>query len=97
MEKQPDLKNKSYQPFEVLERGVYAALETYSNVLRGSGHFSMATTHLFEQARNIVLEYLGLEKRKYIVLFCSPRGAEALKERMNPKDFQCVSVNDIGL
>jgi hypothetical protein len=35
----------------------------------GSGHFSMVTTHLFEQAREIVLEYLGLSKRKYIVIF----------------------------
>lgn len=97
MEKQPDLKNKSYQPYEVLERGISAALETYSNVHRGSGYFSMATTHLFEKARDIVLEYLGLEKGKYIVIFCSPRGAEALKERLNPKDFQCVSGNDLGL
>jgi hypothetical protein len=39
MEKQPDLRNKSYQPYEVLERGIGAALETYSNVHRGSGHF----------------------------------------------------------
>jgi selenocysteine lyase/cysteine desulfurase len=46
--------------FAELERGVYAALETYSNVHRGSGHNSMVSTHLFEQARDIVLEYLGL-------------------------------------
>ncbi|MDZ7605609.1 MAG: hypothetical protein U5K79_08480 [Cyclobacteriaceae bacterium] len=51
MENQPDLKNTSANPFEVLERGVYAALETYSNVHRGSGHFSMVTTHLLERAR----------------------------------------------
>jgi selenocysteine lyase/cysteine desulfurase len=69
MENQSDLKNQINNPFEELERGVYAALETYSNVHRGSGHFSMVTTHLFEQAREIVLEYLGLSKRKYIVIF----------------------------
>jgi len=38
-----------------LERGVHAALETYSNVHRGSGHNSMVTTHLFELGRDIVL------------------------------------------
>ena len=47
--------------FSELEHGVYAALETYSNVHRGSGHFSMVTTHLFEQARDIVLDYHGSE------------------------------------
>lgn len=51
--------------FAELELGVHAALETYSNVHRGSGHNSMVSTHLYEQARNIVLEYLGLDKAKY--------------------------------
>ena len=48
------------EPFEALERGVHAALETYSNVHRGSGHNSLVSTHLFEQARGIVLDHLGL-------------------------------------
>jgi hypothetical protein len=52
--------NEMAEAFAELERGVHAALETYSNVHRGSGHNSMVTTHLFEQARDIVLEYLGL-------------------------------------
>lgn len=61
--------------FTELERGVHAALETYSNVHRGSGHNSLVSTHLFEQARDIVLEYLGLNKDKYVVIFCTPRRA----------------------
>lgn len=65
-----------------LGRGVHVALETYSNVHRGSGHFSMVTTHLFEQARAIVLEYLGLKRNKYVVIFCTPRGAEILKIKL---------------
>lgn len=44
--------------FAKLEKGIYAALETYSNVHRGSGHNSLVSTHLYEQAREIVLEYL---------------------------------------
>ncbi len=62
-----------------LEQAVYTALETYSNVHRGSGHFSMVSTHLYEQARRIVLEYLGLNKNDYTVIFCSPRRAGTLK------------------
>ena len=59
------------ETFAELERGVHAALETYSNVHRGSGHNSMVSTHLFEQARDIVLEYLGLGKDEYVVIFCT--------------------------
>jgi selenocysteine lyase/cysteine desulfurase len=97
MEKQPDLKNKSNQPFEELVRSVYAALETYSNVHRGSGHFSMVTTHLFEQARNIVLEYLGLSKRKYKVIFCSALSASKLTVKLEPESYRILSCIDFGL
>ena len=55
---------KGNEAFSELERGVHAALETYSNVHRGSGHNSMVSTYLYERARDIVLEYLGLDKRK---------------------------------
>jgi len=83
--------------FAELEQGVHAALETYSNVHRGSGHNSMVTTHLFEQARDIILEYLGLHKRKYVVIFCTPRRAETLIKQLNPGSYQIVSSHDIGL
>lgn len=83
--------------FSELEKGVYAALETYSNVHRGSGHYSLVTTHLYEQARKIVLEYLGLNKRKYTVIFCTPRRASVLTAKLNPKTFQTLSSREIGL
>jgi selenocysteine lyase/cysteine desulfurase len=85
------------EAFAELQRGVHAALETYSNVHRGSGHNSMATTHLFEQARDIVLEYLGLNKDGYVVIFCTPRRAEVLKAQLEPKSYQVVSSQDTGL
>jgi selenocysteine lyase/cysteine desulfurase len=90
------------EAFAELERGVYAALETYSNVHRGSGHNSMVSTHLFEQARDIVLEYLGLSggpvhKDKYVVIFCTARRAETLKAQLEPGSYQSVSSQDIGL
>jgi selenocysteine lyase/cysteine desulfurase len=85
------------EAFAELERGVQAALETYSNVHRGSGHNSLVSTHLFEQARDIVLEYLGLSKDKYMVIFCTSRRAELLKARLKSPSYQIVSSQDIGL
>ncbi|MCX6285873.1 MAG: aminotransferase class V-fold PLP-dependent enzyme [Bacteroidetes bacterium] len=83
--------------FKELERGVRAALETYSNVHRGSGHYSMATTHLFEQARDIILEFLELDKRRYIVIFCTTARAYVLKAMLEPGSYTIVSGRDTGL
>jgi selenocysteine lyase/cysteine desulfurase len=80
-----------------LEIGIYAALETYSNVHRGSGHNSMVSTHLYEQARRIVLEYLGLNKKKYTVIFSTSWRAEALKAQLNPKSYRILSGRDTNL
>ena len=83
--------------FSDLENSIYAALETYSNVHRGSGHFSAATTHLYELARNIVLEYLDLSKSKYCVIFCTPAGTKQLIKLLQPESYFCLSSKDIGL
>ncbi|MBV5349411.1 aminotransferase class V-fold PLP-dependent enzyme, partial [bacterium] len=83
--------------FSELESSVQIALETYSNVHRGNGQFSMVTTHLFEQARDIVLEYLGLSRDKFMVIFCTPRSAAALLKKLSPESYQMVSSQDIGL
>ena len=83
--------------FTELEGSVHAALETYTNVHRGSGHNSMVTTLLYEQARDIVLEYLGLNKGKYTVIFCTPRRAQLLMAKLDPASYQCLSSADIGL
>lgn len=95
---QPFLKdNEMAKAFAELKRGVHMALETYANVHRGSGHNSLVSTHLFEQARDIVLDYLGLNKDKYEVIFCSPRRAELLKAHLGPGSYQSLSSQDIGL
>jgi hypothetical protein len=83
--------------FDALERGVYAALETYSNVHRGSGHHSMVSTYLFEQARGIVLEHLGLSAAKYIVIFGTPRSVDTLTARFEPGSCLTASSRDAGL
>jgi len=93
----PAPENKTTGALAELERGVYAALETYANVHRGSGHNSLVSTHLYEQARDIVLEYLGLKKEKYVVIFCTPRRAKLLKTHLKSDSFQIVSSQDFGL
>jgi selenocysteine lyase/cysteine desulfurase len=89
--------NDDSEPFAELERGVHAALETYANVHRGSGHNSLVSTHLYEQARSIVLEHLDLSKDKYAVIFCTPRGAESLAAQLKPGSYHSLSSRDIGL
>ncbi len=89
--------NKSARAFEELESGVHAALETYSNVHRGSGHNSMVTTYLFDHAREIVLQYLGLHNGKYIVIFCTPLRAKTLTSQLSPESYYGISSRDIGL
>ena len=88
---------KTSPAFTELENSVQAALETYSNVHRGSGYNSLVTTQLYEQARDIVLEYLGLSKDRYTIVFCTPRRAERLTARLKPKNYHGLSSEDIGL
>jgi selenocysteine lyase/cysteine desulfurase len=76
---------------------IYAALETYSNVHRGSGHNSVVTTGLYEQAREQVLQYLGLSGSKYTVIFSSPRQAAMLQSKLKNGSFQAISSRQIGL
>lgn len=83
--------------FNQLEEAILAALKTYSNVHRGSGYNSQVSTHLYEQARDIVLEYMGLKKNSYVVVFCSPRRAKIFTRSINPKNFRLLSSKDLGL
>jgi selenocysteine lyase/cysteine desulfurase len=89
-------KTETPNAFTELEKSVHAALETYSNVHRGSGHFSVVTTHLYEQARKIVLGYLGLYGG-YVVIFTTPRSAEHLTTQLQSGSFHVVSPLDFGL
>ena len=83
--------------FDVLEGAVHAALESYSNVHRGSGHHSLVSTHLFEQARRITLDHLGLSAGKYVVIFGTPRSTDALTAHLEPGRSLIVSSRDLGL
>ncbi|MFX0134534.1 MAG: aminotransferase class V-fold PLP-dependent enzyme [Candidatus Hodarchaeota archaeon] len=88
---------ESSEAFNKLERTIYMALETYSNVHRGTGHNSMVTTALYEQARKIILEYLQLNKNKYVVFFCSPLRSEIFKTQLSSKHYHILSSQDFGL
>ena len=85
------------EAFTELENSVYIALNTYANVHRGTGHYSMVTTHLYEQARDIVLDYLGLKKNRFVVIFCTPERASALKARLKTNSYHIISSREIGL
>jgi selenocysteine lyase/cysteine desulfurase len=89
--------NGSADALAELTQGMHAALETYSNVHRGSGHFSQTTTDLYEEARATVLEYLGLEKGRFMVIFGSQARAEALKAKLKAGSYSQVSSADFGL
>jgi selenocysteine lyase/cysteine desulfurase len=83
--------------FEALETGVRAALETYSNVHRGSGHASIATTRLYERAREIALEHLGVRRREHALIFCTPRRAAALESQLDPAAYRRACSRELGL
>lgn len=80
-----------------LERSIYAVLETYSNVHRGSGHYSLVSTHLYEQAREIVKEFLNLRDKWHIVVFCSSMRASELVSHMKEGSFTLIRDQDWGL
>jgi selenocysteine lyase/cysteine desulfurase len=93
----PDRGRSGADAFTDLETGVFAALETYSNVHRGSGHFSVVSTSLYDRARAIVLEYLGLNKDTHVVIFCTQARANAIKKQLLPENYKCISSKDMGL
>jgi selenocysteine lyase/cysteine desulfurase len=83
--------------FNELTTAILAALETYSNVHRGSGHFSQVTTHLYEKAREIVLEYLGFKKNAYTVIFGSTLRLFLFSKVLKPGSCKLLRSNDFGL
>ena len=77
--------------FDMLEKALYIALETYSNVHRGTGHNSMVTTALYEHAREIMLDFLELNRKKYIIVFCSPLRLSIFKTQLKHSDYHVLS------
>lgn len=72
-----DKSNNPLSAFAELKRAVTLALEHYSNVHRGDGQYSLVSTALFERARSIVRDYLGLVD-DYEIIFGSAREIDVL-------------------
>jgi selenocysteine lyase/cysteine desulfurase len=97
-EENPESGNKkTINGFGEIEQAMLEALKTYSNVHRGSGHNSMITTFLFEKARDIVLEYLGLKKDKYVVIFCTPQSAIFLRTKLEPESYKIAESPGLSM
>jgi selenocysteine lyase/cysteine desulfurase len=81
---------------ELLQRG-FTALETYSNVNRGTGQFSNVTTRLYEHARHQVLLYARLSPRRYEAVFCNQTQRERLLCAYRQHVVFQIDAADIGL
>lgn len=85
------------EAYKELEKALFTTLKTYSNVHRGTGHNSRVTTTLYEHAREIILDFLHLERKKYVVFFCSPLRLRIFKMQLEPSHYHVLSSNDFGL
>lgn len=86
-----------YEAIAEIEKSAFSALETYSNVHRGHGQHSMVTTYLYEKARDIVLEYLHLNRKNYHVIFSSPRQSKTIMAVLKRESYFTLSSHDLGL
>ena len=84
-------------PFQELLRRGYAALTVYSNVHRGTGQFSIASTALYERARDEVLRYAGLSSHKYEAVFVNPSRMALLENAFSGDVAFCIQSGDLGL
>ena len=80
-----------------LKTGLNAAPETYANVHRGSGHASLVTTHLYEAARQIVLDCLQLKSKKYTLIFASPGRGNRFAVELPSNRFFMVTGEEVGV
>jgi selenocysteine lyase/cysteine desulfurase len=62
-------------------------LSYYSSVHRGSGFKSLLSTQLYEEAREIVMDFVGADAEKDVVIFCK-NTTEALNKLANRFPFQ---------
>ena len=80
-----------------LEEGIQRALETYSNVHRGTGHYSIVSTVMFDYAREVFIEYLKVDKNKYVAVFCTPLRLKYIIKTLKTDKYRVISSNDFGL
>lgn len=79
------------------ERGVHAAMQRYSNVHRGQGQHSQASTELFDEARRMVLRHLQLDPQEHTLVFANPLRVEQLVQQLPQGSWRTCSSSEIGL
>jgi selenocysteine lyase/cysteine desulfurase len=83
--------------FDKIDHVVLEVLTTYANVHRGSGHFSMATTELYEHARKVVLDFVGRPNKGHVVIFSSALKASKIIQSFFNDDYILLDSRDYGL
>ena len=83
-----NLDNGASSPaFRRVKEKVDEAMLWYSSVHRGSGFKSMLSTQLYEEAREIVLDFVGADRHESVIVFCK-NATEALNKLANRFPFQ---------
>lgn len=77
----------STPPLRRVKEKVDEAMSWYSSVHRGSGFKSMLSTQLYEEAREIVLDFIGAHRGEDCIIFCK-NTSEALNHLANVFPFQ---------
>lgn len=73
--------------FKPIVDSVTEFLKWYSNVHRGTGFKSQMSSHVFEQSRDLVAEFVGADLRSQVVIF-TKNSTEALNKLANRIPFQ---------
>lgn len=83
-----NLDNAASTPiFKRVKERIPEAFEWYSSVHRGSGYKSLLSTQLYEEARKIVLSFVGADSDHDVIIFCK-NTTEALNRLANRFPFQ---------
>lgn len=85
------------EAFAEIERCMYSTLETYANVHRGAGFKSLATTAIYEQARNNLLDFTGLDRKRFELIFCHPGKDTELMNGLSDGEYMLLSSAELDL
>ena len=83
--------------YVALERSVEAALEIYANVHRGAGQKSLASTQIYEEARERLLAHWGWQSRRHTVIFGSPYRLSPLLGQLPPGSYRQLNSRELGI
>jgi|GEM_PF-186241 selenocysteine lyase/cysteine desulfurase len=86
---------------QLFETAISRALESYSNVHRGTGQHSLVSTELFEFARDIIQVHFGFNEKQraeYTVIFGTPARIGEIQKSLKPGSSSLtIFSREIGL